>query len=106
MASNPHSEIRNLKSDYRVRAAFDVDGVNEAYVARLGRHDERVGSSARAEEADAAQERAVGDSGRDEDDLLAGREVVRVINLVRVADAHLPEPREHQIGRASCRERV
>src|SRR5438105_4720393 len=96
--SNPQSAIRNLKSNYCVRAALDVDCINEAYVARLGRHHERVRATARAEEADAAQERAVGDARRDEDDLLAGREVVRVVDLVRVADAHLFESREHLFG--------
>src|SRR5207237_6161078 len=88
----------SLKSDHGVRAALDVDCINEAYVARLGRHHERVRATARAEEADAAQERAVGDARRDEDDLLAGREVVRMVDLVRVADAHLLESREHLFG--------
>src|ERR1700760_2427704 len=90
-SSNPHSEIRNLKSNYRIWAALDVDGINEAYVARLGRHDERVRAAASAEESHAAKERAVRDSGRDEDHLLAGREGVRVVNLVRVVYPHLPE---------------
>src|SRR5256714_1295838 len=98
LPSNPQSAIRNLKSNHGVRAALDVDGVNEAYVARLGRHHERVCASARAEEADAAQERAVGDARRDEDDLPAGREVVRVVDLVRVADAHLLQAREPLLG--------
>src|SRR5437763_6767333 len=98
LPSNPQPAIRNLSSDHGVRAALDVDGVNEAYVARLGRHHERVCASARAEEAHPAQERAVGDARRDEDDLPAGREVVRVVDLVRVADAHLLEAREHLFG--------
>src|SRR5215208_2899692 len=89
----------SLKPNDRVGAALDVDGVDEAYVARLGRHHERVRAVTRPEEADAAQERAVGDAARDEDDLLARREVVRVVDLVRVVDAHLFEPREHRLGR-------
>src|SRR5437588_3938289 len=97
-ASNQKSQIKNLKSYHRVGPALDVDGVNEAYVARLGRHHERVRAAARAEEAHPAQERAVGDARRDEDDLPAGREVVRVIDLVWVADAHLLEAREHLFG--------
>src|SRR5437588_2767518 len=97
-ASNQKSQIKNLKSYHRVGPALDVDGVNEAYVARLGRHHERVRASARAEESDAAQERAVCDARRDEDDLPAGREVVRMVDLVRVADAHLVEAREHFLG--------
>src|SRR5688500_17033379 len=58
-----------LESDDGVGAALDVDGVDEAYVARLGRHDERVRAPPRAEEAHAAEQRAVGDAGGDEDDL-------------------------------------
>src|SRR5438874_8172286 len=96
--SNPQSEFRNLKSYHCVGPALDVDGVNEAYVARLGRHHERVRASARAEEADAAQERAVCDARRNEDDLPAGREVVRMVDLVWVADAHLLQAREHLLG--------
>src|SRR4051812_14613400 len=89
----------SLKSNHRVGAAFDVDGVDEAYVPRLGGHYERVCTLARAEETDALEQRAIGHAGRGEDDLLAGREVVRLVNLVGVADAHLFEAREHFVAR-------
>src|SRR5918911_1577123 len=44
------------------------------------------------EEAYAAQERPVGDARGGEDDSLAGGEIVRVVNLVWIVDAHLVQP--------------
>src|SRR3954468_7333587 len=80
-----------------------MDCVNESYVARLRRHNERVRAAAGAEEAYAAQKRAVGDARRDEDYLPAGREVVRVVDLVRVVDAHLLQARQDLFGGRNLR---
>src|SRR5260370_39995513 len=65
-----------------------VNAVDEADLMRAVLHDERARAGAVAKEPHAAHERAVGDAGRGEDDLLAGSEVPGAINLPEVGEAH------------------
>src|SRR3954462_852295 len=55
----------------------EVDPVHEPHPVAACAHDERVGARGVAEEADAAQEVAVGNPGRDDDPLLRGEVVDR-----------------------------
>src|SRR4051794_16696107 len=65
-----------------------MDRVDEPDAVRLQRHEQRRRADAAAEEADAAQEVAVGDASGAEDDVVAGGELGRVVNLVAVDVAH------------------
>src|SRR5919204_5255996 len=69
-------------------AREEMDPVHEADPVAAGAHDERVGAGAVGEEADAAEEVAVRDAGRD-DDHLAGRDVLGHEHALDVLDARL-----------------
>src|SRR6185503_19299399 len=66
----------------------DVNAVDEPDLVRLVLHDHRTGADAVAEEANAPHQRAVGDAGRREDDVLAGGEVRGAVDLLDVSDPH------------------
>src|SRR5262245_12545520 len=83
-----------LEPHDRIRPALDVDRVDEADLVAVGRRDEGLGADTGAEEADALEDRALGDTGSGKDDALAGGEVVRVVDLLGVLDAH----RDHALA--------
>ena len=75
-----------------------------------------IGPGAVAEEAHALHQRAVGDAGRGEDDVLARREILRLVDPLEVGDAHgaaallvlrrvHDEPREDLAAQAAHRRR-
>src|SRR5215510_6339276 len=74
--------------DRAVLARPHVDAVDEADAMRCRLHDQRCGADAVAEEAYALHQRAVGDAGCGKQDVLAGREILRTIDLLHVLDAH------------------
>src|SRR3954453_3957745 len=76
------------ESDLHVGILRDVNAVDEPDAVRLVLHDHRTGARAVAEKADAAHQRAVGDTGRREDDVFAGREILRPVDALEVLDAH------------------
>ena len=84
-----------LKPDDRVRPAFDVDTIDESNVFRFAGHHHRVRALAGAEETHAAHQRSIGNSGGREDDLLTGREILGVVNFVRIGDAHRLQALDH-----------
>src|SRR6476620_6985509 len=65
------------ESDLHVGILRDVNAVDEPDPMRAVLHDHRACTRAVAEEPDAAHQRAVGDAGRREDDVLAGRQILR-----------------------------
>src|SRR3954463_13797760 len=77
-----------LELDFDVRVGPDVDAVDEPDAVRVVLHDHRVGAGAVAEEADAAHQRAVGDAGRGENDVPAGREILGAVDALEVGDPH------------------
>src|ERR1700752_949702 len=77
-----------LKPNNRIRTAFDVQRVDKPDVPRFSRHHDRVRALARTKEAHTFQQRTIGHARCGEDNLLAGREIVRVVNLVWVLDSH------------------
>src|SRR6185295_8708908 len=80
------------EADLDVWIALGVDGVDEPDLMWHGRHDQSVRPSAVSEEADAAEQRAVRDSRRREDDALAGGEVFGAIDALDVRNPHALEP--------------
>src|SRR5262245_60754129 len=64
---------------------LDVDRVDEANTRRVALHDDRAGTHAVPEEADAAHQGTVGDAGRGENDPLARRELLRGVDLAGLA---------------------
>src|SRR5581483_5218777 len=76
--------------DRRVRELLEVLRVDHAHLADAPVEDDRVGPHAAREEADALKQLAVGDAGRDETDVLAARELLRAVHLVRVGHTHAP----------------
>src|SRR5262245_46984777 len=75
-----------------------MHGVDETHVHRFGRHDQRLGPFAGPEKPDAVQDRAVGHAAGREDDFVAWRQVVGVIDARRIADPHLPHPFDQAVG--------
>src|SRR5438034_9523109 len=69
-------------------AGEEVDAIHEANPVAAGAHDERVCACGIGEEANAAEEVAVGDARRG-DDHLAGREIVDREDLLQVLDSVL-----------------
>ena len=61
-----------------------MDRVDEPDEAALVAHHQRVGAGAAAEEADAAEQVAVGDAAGAEEDVVAGGQLGRVVDLVVV----------------------
>src|SRR6266436_3504496 len=77
------------KPDNRIRTAFDVNGVDEAHaLGALGCHYDRRRANACSEKAHAAKYRPVRHTGRREDDFLARRQIVSIVDAVRVVDSH------------------
>src|SRR3954463_16092271 len=76
------------ESDLHVGILRDVNAVDEPDAVRLVLPDHRAGARPVAEEPDAAHQRAVGDAGRREDNVFAGREILRSIDAFEVLDAH------------------
>src|SRR5580704_6185369 len=66
-----------------------MDGIDEADLAAIEREHHRLRPHSFAEEAHAAQQAAGGDAGAGENDVVAGREFVCVVNAARIFDAHL-----------------
>src|ERR1700678_164786 len=65
-----------------------MDALDEShFTSQLG-EDDRRGSRAFAEEADAFEQCAVGNAGGSEDKLLAGSEVFSLIDTILVFDSH------------------
>ncbi len=61
-----------------------MDGVDEADQPAGVAHHQRVGARAAAEEADAAQELAIGHAGGAEDEVLAGGELIGRVDPVGI----------------------
>src|SRR5438477_1610648 len=78
--------------DLEVRIVLGVDGVDEPHLMRHGGHDQGVGPRAVAEEAYPAQQGAVCDARRREDDALAGARVLRAVDAAGAGVAHAPQP--------------
>src|SRR6478736_5041170 len=76
------------KADPHHPLLLDVNRVDEADARRVALHDDRAGAGAVAEETDAAHQATVGDAGGGEDDALAGGELLRGVDAVRIGDAH------------------
>src|SRR6266496_3795123 len=72
----------------QIRSFLQVDAFHEAYLAGAQRHDYGRGSGAFAEEAYALHQRAIGDAGSSEDQLLSWRQVFRLVDAALVFDAH------------------
>src|SRR4029077_15146989 len=70
-----------LEPNLDVLVRIDVDAVDETNAMRVILHDDRAGANAFAEKPHAFHERAVGHAGRREDDLPAGREILRPVDL-------------------------
>src|SRR6185503_15726856 len=84
------------KSNNRIRTAFDVNRVDEAYALRsLGRHDDRRSACACSKEPHAPQNSTVGHTRSREDQLLPRRKIVRVVDAPRIAYAHLLHSLDH-----------
>src|SRR5688500_1202990 len=77
---------------FEVLGSVHLNTVDKTDPGRMRLHDERRRPRAVAEEADAAHQRAVGDTGRREHDPLGGREVLRLVNPLEVGDPHRPAP--------------
>src|ERR1700728_41039 len=82
MLCEPHLHIRTL---------FQVDALDEAYFAGELGEDYRRSARALAEEADAFEQRAVGDSRGGEDELFAGGKILRLVDLVFIFNTHASE---------------
>src|SRR5687767_4494147 len=74
--------------DGAFRLGGHVDAVDETHPPRMRLHHQRHGPGAVAEEAHALHQRAVGDAGRGEDDVLARGEIPRLVDPLEVGDAH------------------
>src|ERR1041384_2049823 len=73
-----------------IRTALDVHGVNETHsLGAFGRHDYRRSPNAGSKEAHSAKYRPIRHTGCRENDFLAGREIVRIVDAVRITDPHL-----------------
>jgi len=66
--------------------------VDEAHLTHASVEQDGVRPHAAREEADALQQLAVSDAGRDEADVFAAREILGAVDLLLVADAHLLRP--------------
>src|SRR5438067_4568798 len=75
---------------WRTRRIFEVLRVDEAYFAHAPVEHDRVRAHAAREDTHALQELAVGDTGRDEADVLSARELLGAVHLVLVGHAHPP----------------
>src|SRR5678816_2101915 len=84
----PASAVESLELDLDVGVRLHVDAVDEPDPVRVVLHDHRAGARAIAEEPDTAHQRAVGDTGRREDDVVARRQILRAVDLLEVADPH------------------
>ena len=67
---------------------LNVDGIDEANLARRRGHHQGVRADAAAEQPDAAEQVAVGDPGRGEDDVGAAHQLLGPEDPVGIADAH------------------
>src|SRR5687768_9186393 len=81
-------EERGLETNLDGRPRVDLDAVDETHAMRVGLHHDRAGTNAGAEKLDALHQRAIGDAGRGEDDVLAASEIFGFVNLLEVLDAH------------------
>src|SRR4029453_16628838 len=77
-----------LEANFDIRRGRDVDAVDEPDAVRIVLHDHGAGANAVAEEPDAFHQRAVGHAGGGEDDAVAGRQILRRVDLLEVADPH------------------
>ena len=82
--SNAQDPNLNLKSYDRVRSTLNVQRVDKPNVSRLSSHHHRMRSLARAKEPHALQQRAISHTGRRKNNLPSRRQIVGVVNLVRV----------------------
>src|SRR5579872_6107707 len=65
-----------------------MNGVAEADIVGVQSHNQGMGPVAVAKEADALKEVARSNSASDKDDLLAGGQILGMINAVRIVDTH------------------
>src|SRR2546421_9124489 len=69
-----------------------VNAVDEADAVRVVLHDHGARADAVAEEPDAFHQRPLGDARRGEDDVVARREIPRLVDLLEIGDAHGAAP--------------
>src|SRR5215469_7734485 len=79
------------EADLDVGALFEMDGVDEADLSFVESENHGRCADAVAEETDAFQKIAVGDTGACEDDFFPGGEVFGIVDALRVGDAHFFE---------------
>jgi hypothetical protein len=77
-----------LKPDHGIRATLDMQRVHEPDMLGFSRHHQGMCSLARAKESDSFKQGAIGNAGGRENNLLARRQVIGVINLVWIFYAH------------------
>src|SRR5688572_870738 len=66
--------VAQLEANLNRRTGIDLNAVDEPHAVRCRLHHQRAGADAGAEEADALQERAVGDTRGCKDDVVAAGE--------------------------------
>src|SRR6185436_12147216 len=80
------------EADLDVLLRRDVNTVDEPDAVRVVLHDDRARANAVAEETDALHEGALGDARGREDDVVARREILRLVDLLQILDAHRAAP--------------
>src|ERR1051326_3565616 len=79
--------MRRSEANLHVFLRCHVDAFDEADAMRVVLHDHRARADAVAEKSHALHERPVGDARRGEDDVLAGREILRVVDHLEIRAA-------------------
>ncbi len=88
LPSNWQLPIGNLESNDRVRPTFNVQRVNKSDVPRLGCHHYRVSSFPCSKKSHALEQSAVSHACGREYYFFAGRQVIGVVNFIRIFDSH------------------